>query len=457
MRIDRLLPFAFLAPSLASAAAFYVPDLGVRALGRAGAFVARADDLTAAWYNPAGLADLGGTRFLGDVVFVKQSVFFQRTDERGAAGSFFPVGNTAFPFTIPFLGLSTDFGLKNLTFAASVYGPLSSSYAYPASGPQRYSLIDSGVLEALTQLSVGWRIAPWLRVGASFQWVWTSARQNLTLAVLPGSEGQSDVRVRFDVTDRFTPNFHFGFLVSPVSFLDVGFSIKPPMPVNADGTLQIDPADVASLRASQPGLRNLAINGDQVSLGFELPLVLRGGVRFKQPRFDVEADFVYERWTGFSRLEVMPKDITFTLDTEPSTLSPLVQERGYGSAWSLRLGSDIEVFPGRLTARLGYYFETSAIPPRSLNVSVVDMDKHGTTVGLTARFAWFTFSLAYAHVQLAEQRVTDSISRQINLTFLLLGQDAPPVGHGLYRSGYDILALGIGIDLDTLAGWTRSR
>src|SRR5271154_1505254 len=47
------------APSIAHAGGLYVPDRGVRPLGRGGAFVAGADDLGAIWYNPAGLADAG--------------------------------------------------------------------------------------------------------------------------------------------------------------------------------------------------------------------------------------------------------------------------------------------------------------------------------------------------------------------------------------------------------------
>ena len=43
----------------ARAAGLYFSDRGVRPMGRAGAFVAGADDLGAIWYNPAGLADAG--------------------------------------------------------------------------------------------------------------------------------------------------------------------------------------------------------------------------------------------------------------------------------------------------------------------------------------------------------------------------------------------------------------
>ncbi|MGE3672490.1 MAG: hypothetical protein AB7K71_22655, partial [Polyangiaceae bacterium] len=41
----------------AEAAGLYFSDRGVRPMGRAGAFIAGADDAGAIWYNPAGLAD----------------------------------------------------------------------------------------------------------------------------------------------------------------------------------------------------------------------------------------------------------------------------------------------------------------------------------------------------------------------------------------------------------------
>src|SRR5881398_2848540 len=49
------------APVLADGG-YYTGALGARAAGRGGAFVARADDVTAISVNPAGLANLRGTR-----------------------------------------------------------------------------------------------------------------------------------------------------------------------------------------------------------------------------------------------------------------------------------------------------------------------------------------------------------------------------------------------------------
>ena len=46
----------------AQAGGFELPDNGAQALGRGATFVAKADDTTAMYYNPAGLARQRGTR-----------------------------------------------------------------------------------------------------------------------------------------------------------------------------------------------------------------------------------------------------------------------------------------------------------------------------------------------------------------------------------------------------------
>lgn len=457
-----LLALCLFMPQVALAAGYYIPDVGVRALGRGGAFAARADDLTAAWYNPAGLADQPGTRLQLDLAFVKQSIFYQRTDASGDTAGFPPIGNGAPPRAIPFIGISSDFGLKSLVFAFSGFGAYGRFARFPEDGPQRFTLIEANVTEAFYQLSVGWRLAPWLSLGAAFRWVDMRVTNKQTISVFGTSdnEGNSDLRVDYRISDRFTPNAQVGLLFSPTSFFDLGVSFRPPTPVNASGSLFVNPDDIARLRETQPLLSNLGIQGDRISVEFSMPMMLRTGLRFKHRRFDVEADFVWERWNGFGQLQIKLDGVTYTLSSPtPSPLPTIIQDRGYGDGYSVRLGSDIEVLPGRLTARLGYFYELAAVPDRSLSVNLVDANKHGVGLGLTARFGWFSFSLAYSHVQLEERQILDSNSRQVNIAFIGLGiQDqAPIVGRGRYRSGWDNLVAGVSFDLDTIFGWTRRR
>jgi long-chain fatty acid transport protein len=455
MRVGSVLFLCFLlTPTAAGAGGFYVPDVGVRPLGRAGAFVARADDGTAAWYNPAGFADQPGTRLDFETAFTKQSVNFQRMDESGGLiGN--PVGNTASPKFIPLLGISSDFGLKNFVFALTGYGPYSKDTQFPEDGPQRYSLIRGNSTEGFYQLSAAWRALPWLKLGAAFRGTYFNTNQKAVVAV-SDPDGSTDVRVTYDISDRFVPNFIVGLLVSPTPFLDIGFSFRPKPPIDAEGSLIVDPGDFDRLKATV--FPSLSINGDHIFVKLETAEVWRAGVRFKQPRFDVEADFVFERWDGFGRLEIRPDNITYSITRPtPQPLPVIIQDRFYGDAWSARIGGDVEVLPGLLTARAGYFYETSAVSDAYLSPSLIDAEKHGFGLGVTARFRWFSFSLAYSHVSLAERLIRGSRSRQVNLTYIALDQQeiAPAVGNGRYRAGWDNVAFGLTLDIDTLAGWVR--
>src|SRR5271169_3823767 len=82
-----LLALVAVAPRTADAAGLYFSDRGVRPMGRAGAFVAGADDAGAVWYNPAGLADAGSS-LLMDFAWLRFSVAYTRqlqvVDAQGA-------------------------------------------------------------------------------------------------------------------------------------------------------------------------------------------------------------------------------------------------------------------------------------------------------------------------------------------------------------------------------------
>src|SRR5580693_2823141 len=84
MTLQRTTPLVCLAlaalslPRTALAGGFELPDNGTEALGRGGAFVAKADDPTAIMFNPAGLAEQRGTRALLDGHVVMSSYSFQR-------------------------------------------------------------------------------------------------------------------------------------------------------------------------------------------------------------------------------------------------------------------------------------------------------------------------------------------------------------------------------------------
>src|SRR5947209_7885300 len=150
----------------------FLPARGARPLGRAGSYVAGADDLEAVYYNPAGIAGTGHGSVLLDAGLVLQGVEYDRVDSGNNARMPVekPVGSGILP--IPFLGVSwRPERLGNrLTFAFAAWAPYTGIPSYPDDGPQRYSLISLGGTSALVaELAVSLRITPYLYVGAGFQ------------------------------------------------------------------------------------------------------------------------------------------------------------------------------------------------------------------------------------------------------------------------------------------------
>jgi hypothetical protein len=86
-------------PEVARAQLFEV--VGTRAQGMGGAFVAVADDATATWWNPAGLA---GGSFMG--LAFEQSRLQSPAGEVGSGPGWKSTANTFFSVTVPSLGLS---------------------------------------------------------------------------------------------------------------------------------------------------------------------------------------------------------------------------------------------------------------------------------------------------------------------------------------------------------------
>src|SRR5215813_2954444 len=176
----RLRNLALLLPmvwsSNARAGGYYASDLGAVAGARGGAFTARADDLTAVWYNPAGLADgTHGWRLLVDAAAFFSKGDFLRTcpppdgcGPSAPAQTFNTISNGADPLPIPTLVLAHDLGPR-AAIAAALIAPYGPAYSYPTdpTAPQRYSLVDNSPFLVFYTLSGAYRLTDRISVGAS--------------------------------------------------------------------------------------------------------------------------------------------------------------------------------------------------------------------------------------------------------------------------------------------------
>lgn len=242
-----------------------MPDNGTEALGRGGAFVAKASDPTAIQYNPAGLAEQRGTRLLLDGKWTLSSYELRRfgtfpdnprdpaTPWGGAMHA--KVHDTGGPSFAPFFAATTDFGtLDWLTVAVGVFGPSGvGNRTYPvgvagAPAASRYDVVQPSSLIVLPTLAVGIKATDWLDVGLGVHCVYGRFALTSTSFVDLGdgpmgpcknAEYQPcDSLSRLDATGSSWAGTA-GVLVHPSRAVSLGASVRTPISIDARGTATV--------------------------------------------------------------------------------------------------------------------------------------------------------------------------------------------------------------------------
>ena len=405
----------------AQAAGYYTSDVGVRAFSRGGAYVAGANDLLALWYNPAALTRLGDGLVTLDIAAVSQDVTFDRKDYPGegpldADGNptdlvNAPIENQARAYPIPHLGAAWSFGLPNTVFAVGFYPPYAPDLAYPEDGAQRYSLIDTLIVQTFTGASVAHRFMDRLSVGAGLSWNYLRVEQVLAVSVpfvLPGTtdteqlraneDPQYDVRFRMDGRDMAALGWNLGALYEPPSNrYAVGFMFQAPVRFSATGLMAADFSDnffrtddvfgvVAQDTATDPKVRF------DVSMP---PIVKMGALVRPRPNLEVELAAVWEGWSVIEEIVVYDVDMTIPVDKDKTVsqtfgiedievTDDIVLPAGYTDTWSIRLGGEWRLHE-RGTVRAGGMWEQGAIPASNRGVSLLDGRKLGYGLGGTVQ------------------------------------------------------------------------
>jgi long-chain fatty acid transport protein len=434
--IIALVALALGAPVLAQASGLALPARGVRALAMGGAFVAGADDPSALWVNPANLALLGGTRIMADAGVIGTSATFART-------GFDPVFNEAPPVVDPSVFVTSDFGTRSFTFGLGVFAPYGANVRFPYEGPQRYSLISNvGTSVLYVGAGAAWQPHPRLRVGVAFENAIVNARFAKAASgqhILGGVEDREwDLLAQLRMTSAFNPTVGLGLWYNPWGGIELGFSMQTPISVSGEGQIRLRPL----LDNPNPTFDPTHQAGDRVRLSFELPMILRGGLRYNaRGRWDVEAAVSFERWSTHRQILMQPIDV-YLLDY-PGLDAYRIKDETFVRNWrntvAFSLGGSGRVSDW-LRLRGGYFFEPPAVPDETASVEAIDADKHGFGVG--ASFVWkrLGIDLMYSHVFLMDRTITNSQVRQTNP---IDAGRTTVVGNGVYRGGFDIFGIAV--------------
>jgi long-subunit fatty acid transport protein len=440
---------ACLVPRLARASGVMeFPDNGSEQEGRGGAWVARASDPLATFYNPAGLAGQP-TRLTLQANLSAQHTCFARvraaadpTINDGASpdgtyprvcndGHFFPDPQVAFTYR-----LTDRVGLGIAVLGPSAVGRVSwPEFVGTAPSPQRYMLIDSNVVYLTPTLGVGAEVIDGLRLGASLLFG-TAPKidfSNASMGINEGGPGssvdasQNDIRAEINASQIFIPGFTLGALWSPLDDLDVAAWYKWSAPIDARGDVTTASSYFTPQNAQghgQPVYGDTALpncndpmrtdnpcgSGNNGEVKVPIPMEAKLGVRYHRPRrdvaydprvrdpiaqdmFDVEADFTWANDSAFDVLQLrFPGNANGdgTLPANPNTPGGFIPPNAdvphhFKDVFGVRVGGDVNVLPDQLALRAGAFFETQAADPTYQNIDFDAAQRIGVALGGTYR------------------------------------------------------------------------
>jgi long-subunit fatty acid transport protein len=460
---------------------------GTRAAGRGGAFAARADDPMALQLNPALMSDLTGVQLLLNLNLGFSQSCQARPGSYGDPGRTqgeptrfapgwetnpFPEVCNETPFS-PGASLAATFQLaEGLTLGVGVLTPYASGMkqfgaedgtvaggTLPA--PNRYNLVSQNLFQIFPSVGVGYRVAPWLALGATFQWGITNIRYtNYGSSSSGGEDPALDIRTALAVNDYFTPAVIASAAVRPMRGLDVMVGFRYLDDVKAGGTLTLrahdfdDPAE-RNATTVVDGVRLLAQQSSAITFGVRYGHARSGAAgegvseavhdRMSTELFDIELDAVYELHNRVKEYVVsIPRDATADVPASGVSSAPLPDQIRLPHNWqnqlSLRLGGDWNVLPGRLALRLGGAYETSGVDPRYVQLDFINGERISVHGGATVRFGQLDLSLAYLHI--FQTDIVSTATDTVGLPQSALSDAGAIVNQGTFTGSFDVLSLG---------------
>lgn len=413
--------FFFLLTMLVSsdvfASGFFTPEVGAKAVGRGGAFIAGADDLTALYLNPGALSRVKGTDFLLQCNWDIMRTWYRREPYKDAVRNRNPID------PIQFLAISSDFRLEDWTFAIGLYGPYGVTQRYPYNGPQRYSVLEANSVQVYYALGIGWHPLRWLRIGLNGMITQFSKEDYYKYSVLGDNNPKYDVTVQFVAESDYLPTWSAGIILEPVSWFQLAFSYIAPSDPLLQGSLT---AELPEFYASILGYK---IYDDDITVQLNYPEQYKGGARYIfRNIFDIELAFSYIPW---SKLKTFPVDLA-----SEELIADFDLPLYWLDSWSIRLGGTAR-YQDHWEFHLGYFHEDPATPEKTLGPGGVEAKRDAPSIGITMKYFGLDLTFSYAHVFM-EDRENANPNKDSEL-----GD-----GRGKYKGSFDHLAGAININFE---------
>ena len=363
--------FLLLAPTSSFGAGFALFEHGSRAVGLGGAFGATADDPTAIYFNPAGIAFLQGTQFAIGTELITESDTF--TGANPYPGQGYSVDMKKQIFALPELYL-TGALTPDLHWGIGAFAPFGLGTWWPNEYAGKYisKRVTLQVVDVNPTLSYKVTDNLALAVGVDYFYSDLSLTRSIG-AVNPYTQQVAEVGQVHLATDL---SGGFGWNVGLLGKLDGGFSIGATYRSN----VKINYTGTASFTQFPTGYPDFdAIVGSQIPFGtkpaartsIKYPDEKRIALAWHGNKVGIEADVVRMGWSSFQDLPIDLVAYPALSETRPEN---------YKDANCYRLGFEYKTSPS-LSWQFGLVYDKTPVPTESVSPLLPDSDRKGASIG----------------------------------------------------------------------------
>lgn len=372
-RILFLTAIVCLAGTTVFASGFSIFEQGAKASGMAGAFVATADDPSAVFYNPAGLAQQRELTVLGGATFINfTNEFTGAFDSPVTAGTEGKYDRHTF---IPPNGYAVVPIGENLTFGIGTFAAFGLRTDWQDPWVGRFISRDVNLKTVSVNPALAWKNdSGSIAIGGGVEY----RRARVTLnrnnaAVNPFNGRITDVANGYLSSDWDADiGFNVGVLFKPNDTWRIGATYRAPMDIDLDGTADI--TQIPSGNAQFDAFVATQLPPDQnISTTIPFPTMAAIGVATSAiPNWDIEFDITYAEWSRFERLLV---------EFESTPVVNIDRPQLWDDTFALRLGANRRI-GDEWQIRLGAVYDQNPQPTEAVSPILPDADRIGVTFGV---------------------------------------------------------------------------
>ena len=349
------------------AAGFALYEGSARGNALGGALIARADDPSALYYNPAGITQLPGTQMSTGCTLITPSnkVHFSESGEDSELKR-----NWFFP---PY-GYLTRQMSDRLWLGVGMFARFGLGTEYGESWPGRYNSYNAVVKGVEINPNVAWKVTDRFSIagGLSVMRLDVKLEQKIPLFNVDSSlEGHS-----------YSWGFNLAAHYKPYDWMSLGFLYRSKVKHNLGGH-----ADFIKPKL----FRGLFPDGP-IQSDITLPDEYFFGVAFKPAsRLSVEFDGILTRWRSFDHM-------TVNFDDGIAGMDEVTKKKDWKDAWRYQIG--IEYALTRvIDLRFGYVYDNEPIPGANVDYLVSSFDRQLFCCGFGLHWEHWSTDFSYTYLR----------------------------------------------------------